>query len=271
MKRVAFGSDFHVDVTKRNVLSAVKNYLKNNRVDIFCFAGDMSADIRLTVQCLREIEQELGIKVCAVTGNHEMWDESFDDSFQVIDFFNREGKDFSVHVNPYEFGDWVILGNMGWYDYSTAQPYFTHEQLDQMSYGGSRWNDKLYCRWNGKTNKEVAHILLEDLKIQLDSYKGKNIILLSHVVPYQECVMVKHNKSWDYFNAFIGNVHIGKLADDYGVRIAHFGHTHFRYWKKNKAGVQIICTPLGYYGEWSTPTKEIQKEIEKCIPILELA
>jgi putative phosphoesterase len=244
--------------------------LKENKTDIFCFAGDMSADITLTIKILREIREELDIEICAVTGNHEMWDKNFANSFEILSYFDNQAKDISVHANPFEFGDWVILGNMGWYDYSTAQTYFTEEQLDKMIFGSTSWNDKVFCNWDGKTNKEVANLLLKDLKEQLEVYKGKNMILLSHIVPYEECVLVKNDKGWDYFNAFIGNVNIGKLADEYGVKIAHFGHTHFRHWKRSNGGVEMICTPLGYYGEWHSITRNIKEEIEKCVPIYEL-
>lgn len=268
MKRVAFTSDFHVDVTKQNIIEEVKNYLKNNKVDILCFAGDMSANVELSVELLKEFEEDLGIKVLAVTGNHEVWDTEKGTSFEAVDKFNLLSNKISVMNQPYEFSDWVILGNMGWYDYSTAQPYFYEKQLDKMSYGQTSWNDKYYCDWEGKKNHEVANYFLEELKKQLEVYKNKNIILLSHVVPYSECITIKNNSSWDYFNAFIGNLNIGHLANDYKVKIAHFGHTHYRYYKKNEYGVEMICMPLGYYGEWIG--NDLQKELTKCIPVFEI-
>lgn len=276
MKKVAFGSDFHVDVAKKNgtatgdIIETVKQYLKENQVDVFCYAGDMGSNIKESIRILREIRDELGIIVRAVPGNHEMWDNQFASSFEVLQYFNEEGKDISVQVNPYEFDDWVVLGNMGWYDYSTAQPYYTEKQLDKMSHGGSRWNDRWFCRWEEKTNKEVSQLLINDLKVQLDKYKKKKIILMSHVVPYQDCIIQKGVSDWDYFNAFIGNTTIGKLADDYGVQIAQFGHTHNRFSKHSEAGVEMVCSPLGYYGEWTSEDRDVEEEIKKCIPIFEL-
>lgn len=270
MRKVAFGSDFHVDITKQSIVETVKDYLKKNKVDIFCYAGDMSSKISLTLQILREIRDDLGVVVRAVPGNHEMWDESFGSSFEALRHFNLEGKDVSVQANPYEFDDWVILGNMGWYDYSTAPSYFTHKQLDKMSYRRAVWYDKHFCRWEGKTNPEVASILIEELKNQLEFYQSKKIILLSHIVPYQQSILYKNDNEWDYYNAFIGNTTIGLLADRYHVKIAHFGHTHIRSSKQSPAGVEILCSPLGYYGEWTNEDRNLRKEIEKCIPIYEL-
>jgi len=270
MKNVAFGSDFHIDVTQQNIVEEVKIYLKESNVDIFCFAGDMSASIDLSVETLKSIEDDLGIKVLAVTGNHEVWDTKNGNSFDAINRFNSEIPNISVMAQPYEFSDWVILGNMGWYDYSTALPYYNQKQLDKMQHRGSSWNDKHYCNWNGKLNHEVANYFTHELKNQLEIYKNKKIILMSHIVPYSECISIKNDSSWDYFNAFIGNTNIGFLADSYKVSIAHFGHTHYRYHKRSEAGVEMICTPLGYYGEWTTEDRCIKEELKKCIPIYEL-
>lgn len=270
MTKVAFGSDFHVDISNYNIVEAVKEHLKENKAEVFCFAGDMSSKVKMTLRILREIRDELGIVVRAVTGNHEMWDEAFSSSLEALNYFNTEGKDVSVQVNPYEFDEWVILGNMGWYDYSTAPGYFTKKQLDKMSFRRAVWYDKHFCRWEGKTNPEVALLFIDDLKKQLELYKGKRIILMSHIVPYQEIILFKNDKEWDYYNAFIGNTTIGELADQYGVEIAHFGHTHIRNWKKSSAGVEMLCSPLGYYGEWTNETRNVNKEIEKCVPIYDL-
>lgn len=272
MTRIAFTSDWHIDVSHRYpIVDLAKEYLKQQKVDILCFAGDMSANIDLSIKTLKEIEQDCRIKVCAVTGNHEMWGRKlgdYNDSWDVIDHFNFHAPTISVMENPYEFDNWVVLGNMGWYDYSTAEPYFTDKQLDKMNYNGGRWNDIVYCNWKGISNKEVANSLLDNLKDQLETYKNKNIILMSHVVPYKECVTVKHDKTWNYFNAFIGNMNIGKLADEYGVKIAHFGHTHFKWNKYSEKGVEMLCLPLGYSHEWSSDN--LKDAIKKSIVIYDL-
>ncbi|MFP3727521.1 metallophosphoesterase [Priestia filamentosa] len=272
MKRVAFSSDFHIDVTNKvDIIKEVKHYLLQNKVDIFCFAGDMSANVNLTSKVLREIEDALDIKVMAVPGNHEMWDTRNRSSYEVLDRFNHLLPSISCMNSPYEFSNWVILGNMGWYDYTTAMGYYYPKQLDRMKHKGVIWEDKKYCDWQGDKNKDVAQYLLKELHKQLEIYKHKNIILLSHMVPYQECLVVKkHDSTWDYYNAFMGNLNIGLLADSYKVKIAHFGHIHFRQHKKSKGNVEMICSPLGYSNEWTNPTSAISEELQKCISILEL-
>lgn len=270
MKKVAFGSDFHVDITQQDIIGEVKNYLKNQQVDIFCFAGDMSASIDLSAHILKEIEDELGIKVLAVPGNHEMWDTKNGSSFEALLKFNKSLPTISVMEQPYQFGDWAIVGNMGWYNYSTAPTYYHTKQLDKMKRKDEVWQDKNYCDWHGESNPDVADYLLQELTIQLEKYQNKQLILLSHIVPYADCITVKNDSTWNYFNAFIGNRQIGYLADKYQVKIAHFGHTHERHHKKSSAGVEMVCSPLGYYGEWTTKDKNIQKEIEKCIPVFEI-
>lgn len=265
--KIAFSSDFHIDINKENIINEIKKHLKQENVDIFCFAGDMSTDINLTIHTLKEIENELKIKVLSVTGNHEMWDDSFKSSFDIINYFNTKASNISVMNKPFEFKDWVILGNMGWYDFTTAKPYFYEKQLNKMNYKGNHWEDKKYCNWNHLNVKEVAKHFENELEKQLQYYKNKNIILITHIVPFIECIKTHATKEMNYFNAFIGNIHIGELAQKYNVKISHFGHTHYHF-DQNINNIQIICSPLGYKEEWLY--NDVEKSIKNSVKFLKI-
>lgn len=262
-KKIAFSSDFHIDATRLEVIKELKQYLLEQEVDIFCFAGDMSKDVKKSVKILKEIQNDLHIKVLAISGNHEMRDRSFSNSFEALRFFNQELGEISLMNQSFSFYDWTIVGHMGWYDYSTAPLKYNDYQLHSMEFNQIVHGDK-YCNWEGKVPTHVADLFLEDLKNQLDRVETKNIIVLSHMVPFKEVLDYSINEEWSYWNSFVGNVCIGDLLLKYPVKLIHFGHTHKRknYYKDER---EIVCSPLGYENEWSSST--IKEEIKKAVSI----
>jgi putative phosphoesterase len=265
-KKIAFVSDLHIDSTKKEIIKSLKKYLTENEIDILCFAGDMCKNVKSTVKILKEIEVDCKIKVVAITGNHEMRDTNFTTSFETLSYFNQQLPDISLMNKAYEFDDWAILGHMGWYDFSVAPKKFNDYELNKMEYNGLIHGDKIYCRWNDLHHVKVADTFLKELKTQIEKYKNKNIILLSHIVPYKKYLNDTISEEWSYWNSFVGNLCIGHLINLYeNIKIVHFGHTHERFYEYSNEK-QVICAPLGYENEWST--KNIEEEIKKCVQIL---
>jgi len=264
--KIAFTSDFHINVSSKSMLSYLKRYLVENGVDIFCFAGDMSGNTRLSVSALMEIQNETGCKVLAVPGNHEMRDTSFKSSWEALEYFNQSLGDISLCHSPFLFSDYAIIGNMGWYDYSTGSERFTAEQQDKMEYEGKVTQD-VKCNWNGWKPYQVAEYSLNSLKNDLERYKDKKIILMSHIIPYKKYVLFKNEPSWDYFNAYFGNTGIGSLLENYPVHYVHFGHTHTKFFDKLDKKT-IICSPLGIEKEWET--SRIETELPLAIKIIKI-
>lgn len=266
MTIIAFSSDFHIDINKKKILESVKQYLRNHKVDIFCFAGDMSESVHTSINALIDIRDDLGIKVLGLPGNHEMRDKTFSSSFDALETFHNKSDGISVTTNPLEFSDWAIIGNMSWFDYSTSSKLFNDYQYNKMEYNDIRSKD-LLCNWKDWHHIKVADHLLSELKKQLEIYKHKNIIMMTHIIPYLDYVEFKNDSSWDYWNAFMGNVCLGYYADKYNVKISQFGHTHKRI-NTYRNGVQIICYPLGYRHEWKQ--NDIELELFNAIRLINI-
>jgi putative phosphoesterase len=269
--RVAFCSDYHIDhnIIKHhqyNILETLCEELVKEKVDIVCFAGDMTANMQQTIEKLKFIQKETGVIVKAIPGNHDLYSESAESAWDLYNTFKEQ--EFSLLDNPYELNnEWVIIGDMGWYDYSFADPCVTIEELESMQLGRIVWWDKYYCHWKGTKNQELAKIFNQKIEEQLEKNKHKNIILITHVVPFEKYVLKKDRLDWDFLNAYIGSSELGTLIDKYQVKIANFGHTHKRY-IDNHNGTKIICTPLGYFPEWKN--KNVSKEVKKSLVIIDI-
>lgn len=272
--RIAFSSDWHIDINedffkKKEIVNKIIEFINNNNIDILSFAGDISGNMDKTIDILKKVQQETNVIIKAVTGNHDVFTEN-DTSTSWDKYMQFSNEDFSLINNPYIINDeWVMIGDMGWYDYSCGTDEFSFEEYDKMICGRVSWQDLYECNWNGNSNIEISNYMLENISKQLEHFKDKNIIMVTHIVPFSECVLHKEGDlNWNYLSAFIGCKRLGELFKNYNVKISHFGHTHQRYHTKIN-DMQIICSPLGYKNEWKQP-KRLKKELERVMTIVEI-
>ena len=54
-----------------------------------------------------------------------------------------------------DLGEWIIIGDTGWYDYSYRDKFYTIEQIQKKSCGGMTWTDKRYFQWGQKILKLI--------------------------------------------------------------------------------------------------------------------
>ncbi len=260
MKKVCVISDLHLDHNEHilgiDILTdCLIPFLKKNKIDVFVFGGDSGGSLSEFIRLQKKVVSE-GIVFWGIPGNHEMWDRKEKDSWSVYEKL----REFS---RPLVLGNHAIVGNMGWYDYSTASDMYSTKELDKMK----GWMDKSFCRWNGMSNQDVAAKMLADLDEDLSSIdKNKKIIGVTHIVPFKQFIEEKPwDFRWNYTNAFIGNTNIGKKFLEYNTKEIFFGHTHSkRYARVN--GVEVFSTPFGYcrHNEWaySNPTSQIEHSCE---------
>lgn len=268
--KIGFASDWHIDVNKQykefDIIDKIKEYLIKQKVDILCYAGDVTGDMKKTIKILNDIQNDTNVIIKAVPGNHDIW-TSYKGRTSWDNYNKFAEQDFSLIEKPYFINDdWVIIGDMGWYDYSFGPKHFTEKQFDTMCYQGSMWSDLEYCNWGKDKNKDVTNKMNLKLEKQLEEYKNKNIIVVTHVVPFEECIMKKDNDAWNFFGAYIGNKTLGELLKKYSVKISHFGHTHCRY-NLEIDNIQVICNPLGYKPEWNNKDS-LEDEIQNTIKII---
>ena len=160
----------------------------------------------------------------------------------------------------------VVVGDLGWYDYSFGSPEFSIEDFDRMHIDGRLWQDKIKALW-GRSTRDMHDYFYDKLKQQLDGLPGKKIILVIHVLPIQAFTVQNPDRMWSYLNAFLGSAQYGDLALEYAVPYVICGHVHYRL-QKRIDNTEFICNCLNYSDQWIKT--EPDQEIADVLKVIEL-
>lgn len=266
--RLLIMSDLHLDKNSmysgRNLLPELIEKIKEKNPDLILIAGDISNFASDSLKIIRVIEEGSGVKVLFVPGNHDMWVDINESSEDVYNLFKEDPS--SLIGRPYHLNDkYVIVADMGWYDYSLAPatiPYHTMKSRKK-----TLWMDSKYVRFSEPDDKVYSRIH-KSLEKQLKEVADKKVIFMNHFVPYQDFVSFKKDDAeWNLCNGFMGSSRLGELLDSFpNVEHVIFGHTHQRYDRTNYRNKNIICRPLGYKGEWKTD--DFFEELEDSFTLL---
>jgi putative phosphoesterase len=248
-------SDIHVDLSGRDdVTSALCETIKRENIDLFICAGDVADDFELTMRTIEEIRIRTGRRCLFVPGNHDVWVEHHPEmsSQQIYEALLELPDNLSTDPIPLT-GDWIVIGDLGWYDYSFGGAEYSKEDFDKMRFGDRVWQDGIKAVWDRDT-VEQHHRFYEKLKGQLEAHTDKRIIFVTHVLPVIDFTVLHPNAMWNYLNAFLGSREYGDLVKRHGnVKYAVSGHVHYR--KTKRIGeTEYICNCLGYIDEWKTGT-----------------
>lgn len=266
--KIAILSDIHEGInrkrTQTDIMFLLKKWLAAHQPDVFIISGDMTAGPEKSMNLLNQLQSECPqTKVLFVHGNHDIYYEDSVNAYETLLTFPG-----NLGNGPIELDDqWVVIGDGGWYDYTFGMKEFTGEQFAIGTFGDFTWPDKTYAHWSVDDRKVTTHFA-DKIEKWLQEYQGKNIIMVTHVVPFLHFIQCKRDPSWDFFNAMMGSERFGELAEKYGVKKYIFGHIHTRYHEHYK-GIEMICNPLGYYPhEWNHTSPE--EEIDSTIKIIEI-
>ncbi|MEH6941692.1 metallophosphoesterase [Bacillus sp. JJ722] len=265
--KIAVLSDIHLDMNSNfvgeDLLPILVETLIEKEPDLIVIAGDLSDHVSSTIQMLDEIEKSINVKTLFIPGNHDIWIRNNESSWDSYRAFARH---CSTLINkPYVVNDqYVIIGDMGWFDYSLAAE---STSLNEILAEKEDWGDSKYSNWSME-DCELNGLMLRLLEDQLLTYKDKEVIFVTHFVPFKEYVIPSNQyMNWDVYNAFMGSLRMGNLIYQHAhIKYVIFGHTHERYPLKKNNTRTIICNPLGYIGERNVAT--FKRELEKSITIL---
>lgn len=120
MKTVVL-SDIHVDINREHpVAQEFARYIKEQDARLAIIAGDVSETQQETLDTLNTIEQLSGARVLFVPGNHDLWGPPGDPD-QIAAIYDRYVQDeHCLCGRDVVLGDTVVIGDVGWYDYSLA-------------------------------------------------------------------------------------------------------------------------------------------------------
>lgn len=89
------------------------------------------------------------------------------------------------------------------------------------------WHDGHWVNW-GMSNRDVHQYFKERLENELEAYRGKPVIMVTHMLSHSHFKVPTPHPVWEYFNAFLGSTEYAELYRKYEVRYGIMGHVHYR-------------------------------------------
>ena len=238
---IYFTSDPHYGFSSQGdrAVEALAEYVANHGSDgdVLLLGGDLGGDDKTLQECLALFERFPGHKF-AVPGNHDVWVESVETSFdryrRLSEIFRAAGF-HPLQEEPAVVGGVGFAGCMGWYDYS-----FRDEELniplhfyETKTYPGEMeplWNDAGYARW-GRDDCMVTEWQAKNLAQHLRSLRDvREVIVLTHHVPTKNLLVYPRElvpRRSRFANAFLGSERFAEVIMGYpSVRLAVCGHIH---------------------------------------------
>jgi 3',5'-cyclic AMP phosphodiesterase CpdA len=236
--------------------------------DILLVAGDCAEtciDIANMKRFLEIYKNPHGVSIC-IPGNHDMWiPQHGEGSSMTADekyaWFYSEAKAagwIGLKDEPFEKDGVWIVGNCGWYDFSTIDPEFmrsgTQGPRDATWY--ERWRDWSDYGWmkldRGQTKSKTPMLdfckaRMAELEASLAKVPAKAdrkaLVFMTHIVGFERL------QAWfrrpDQYRAYMGNVEIGKMAAKAEADVYYCGHTH-REMKFELGNMRCINNGSGY-------------------------
>lgn len=266
--RVAVVSDIHLDINKEYpVLEVMSDTVEKKDCQGLILAGDIADGAVAALDWLDKIRNRLSVPLWFVPGNHDMWDadRKFADTWQIIrEYEKQEG---CLSAAPAAVGEnGLLVGNIGWYDYSLGAKTYTKEEFNQKAHNGRTWQDSLFAHWEMEDG-EVCRKMLDELEHTIRQNQGKKIVAVTHMIGIPEFQVSLDRPDWDYFNAFLGNYGLGKLYEKEQIYAAVMGHVHHRQ-QVLRGGVDYRCACLGYHREWYTD--DLVQEMDGSMQVIEI-
>ena len=283
--KIGLISDLHTDVSPWNkaLIPHLIDAIKAAELDIFVLAGDVTPNLSEFYEVLGEFNNaDLTCQKLFVPGNHDIWvsKDANMTSQQKCGVISEICQDHGFHSlidAPYIIEKIGFCGTIGWYDYTFASDKydFSAEQYAKKQLMGSVWNDKRYAKW-GDPDPVVARRFEADLETQIASIRDdvSRIIVVTHHVPFRECVQYRGELPWDFFSTFMGSEGLGaQCLREPLVTHALFGHSH-QVLDMQIRSVRAINAPIGYFHERSTVGRQtytsLQTYASQCLTCFEV-
>ncbi len=277
--KIGLISDLHTDVTPWNkaLVPHLIDAVSTANLDVLVLAGDLARHLVQLSETLNAFQlADLTCEKLFIPGNHDIWavETANVTSQQKCGIISELCHACGFHPlmdEPFISEKVGFCGTIGWYDYSFAPNgyAFTNDQYAEKELMGAVWNDKRYAKW-GATDLVVARRFEADLERQIASIRGgvSQIIVVTHHVPFRECIRYRGELPWDFFRAFMGSERLGvQCLQEPLVTHALFGHIHHAL-DMQVHNVRAISAPVGYLQE--EPTVGLQTYAAQCLVCFEI-
>ena len=263
-------SDLHIDQwddsIKNKYPCGIRTYkpynFNDSTSDILVIAGDVSDDLDISLKFINDISKKYKY-VLFVDGNHEhvhRYPKLFTDN-EIHEKVNKlnNSKLFYLNKDHFIIGDTVFVGVCGWWDYNNSLdkkrnlgyfntwiPEFTKDQSLEFIHNVT------------KKSKLEAKILQEAIdKYQKDT-SIKNIVVVTHTVPIDECCSGEPGFKEKNVISTQLNTNLRKITNEKN-KISHwiFGHTHDHHECKHN-NIHLICNPRGRPEDYNRLTYKLK-------------
>ena len=272
--KIGLVSDLHIDVTALNkaLIPHLLEAVKTAELDVLVIAGDLARHLVQLSETLNAFQlADLACEKLFVPGNHDIWAIETPDvtSEQKCDIISKLCYECGFHPlmdAPFITEKIAFCGTIGWYDYTFAPDGydFSEAQYAKKELMGAVWNDKRYAKWSD-TDRNVTQRFEVALEAQIASVRDavSRIIVVTHHVPFRECLQYRGELPWDFFRAFMGSKHFGDCClREPLVTHALFGHVHQSIDMQLRS-VRAICAPVGYLYE--EPKIGLEAYASRCL------
>jgi Icc-related predicted phosphoesterase len=203
-------------------LATILEGIKLVKPDALIISGDLTVDGKLgdlekLFVKLRKANQRM--RVITVLGNHDLWIHEKDtDSISKIERINKLSEKYNVElldaIDRTQLGDYDVVGNVGWYDYSFAPGYTDFDYENCNPYGFSKEYIRSNCVYLSTMNECSCHSWHNDClytKVESRSFaktnkekikrniRGRQTIIVTHHAPLKDLI-----KKRSFFNAYDG-------------------------------------------------------------------
>ena len=272
---VGFISDLHVD---RNLEASPEIYLQNlvqlleeKAVDLLVIGGDIANHYSKTLRFVEDLEKEAGIPIYFIPGNHDFWEEkdAKKHTQKIYQIYKEHPQ--SLIEKPKKLNEeYTLIGHPGWYNYAVYdKDQFSLNEIERGKYRWAYWQDKLRMDWEA-SDREVSSFFSKVIENDLKKAITDRIILQTHVVTIPEFTMPMPHRVFDFFNAYIATNDLKNLHKEYNISHQFMGHIHFRE-QFTRDHTQFITNSLGYRKEWRSLNKDLYKELEKSLVVLDIS
>ena len=176
-----------------------------------------------------------GISIC-IPGNHDCWlgrprRLTHEEKFQ--QFFEEAAANgwIGIKDEPWSKDGIWIAGGMGWYDFSSKDPFFnscSNQEMDEFAVANRKWID--YEMMGMRSAIDVAKLRMAEFEANLAKVpppdQRKALIVISHFVGFSR--LLAQLKPQDWGVSFMGNMKIGELTAKADADYYFAGHTHRR-------------------------------------------
>lgn len=269
--KVGFIADLHVDMktqaTKTTYTYELLKLLESERVELLVIGGDITNHYADTIQFVENLQQQAGIPIYFIPGNHDFWEKKGPKNTRKIYEIYKQHPQSLVESPLILSEDYTLVGHPAWYNHAVYdRESFQPERIATGKYRGGMWQDKLKMDWEA-TDQEVSKEFAEIIRADLASVTTDNIILQTHVVTIPEFTMPMPHRIFDFFNAYIATDDLKNIHQDYPITHNFMGHIHFRA-QIEKDETQFITNSLGYRKEWRS--KNLRQELKDSLVTIDI-